>query len=905
MKPERWKQVDELVQAALDRDEDKRAAFINEACKGDDVLRREVESLLAYHEQVSGFLESPAIEQAAELIAPSLTPLLEGRTISHYRLDRLIAHGGMGAVYLAHDSSLDRQVAIKFLSDLTADELARKRLVREARAAARLDHPNICSVYEVAEREGLTFIVMQHVEGETLSERIHRKPMEISEVLDVAVQVADALAEAHSHAVIHRDIKPANIMLTARGQVKVLDFGLAKIVRREDVAGSEIATESLMSEPGVIAGTVPYMSPEQLRAEAIDSRSDIFSFGVVLYEMISGNQPFESGSAAETISAILTREPPSLARYSTELPPEMERIVSKSLRKDREQRYQTARDLLIDLNDLKHKLEFEQELERSLPHDSGEGGTRPVVTTAGESVDTAGLAAAQTATTAAYVGGALKRHRRGLIIAAATLVLAAAALIYLFYFPAGGKALDSIAVLPLVNAGNDPETEYLSDGITESLINSLTQVQQLRKVVARTTVFRYKGKEIDPRQVGRDLGVEAILTGRLIPQGDNLTIQVDLVETSEGSQVWGEHYDRKASDLLAVRQELAREITERLRLRLSGEDEKRLTKGSTNNTEAHMLYLKGRHFWNRRTGANIKKAIEQFQQAIDKDPNYALAHVGLADCYVLLEERADNPATETLPKARAAAQRALQIDDSLAEAHASLGQIERHSWNFREAEREFRRAIELNPNYPTAHHWYSVYLRMVRGRFDEAMAEIRRAQQLDPLSPVISNNLAIIHLMKGELDAAIEEAKKVLELEPNFAPAHRLLGFLYRRQGRYEEAIAELEKAVEFSGRRSLELATLGVCYAVAGKKAEARAILKEIEEKYDRREALGQNLARMYAVLGDKERAFTCLEKDFQARSGLLLNIAYLPEGDILRDKLSGDPRWNDLLRRIGFPQN
>jgi serine/threonine-protein kinase len=905
MTPERWKKIDDLVQAALDLKPEVRPAFLDSKCRGDPNLRREVESLIAHQKNASSFLESPAIKDVAALMADPKIESLEGRTLSHYHLTRKLGEGGMGKVYLADDRSLDRKVAIKFLlAENSADESARKRLVREARAAAKLEHPNICSVHEVTEHDGQTFIVMQYVEGETLAERIARKPVEIKEVLDVAEQVADGLAEAHSHGIIHRDIKPQNVMLTARGQVKVLDFGLAKIVRREDVAASEVPTESLMSEAGAIAGTVHYMSPEQLRAEAIDRRSDIFSFGVVMYEMITGHQPFARESSAETMAAILMDEPASLRSYRAEAPEELECIVERSLQKDREERYQTARDLLIDLKSLKHRLELEEELERSLPLDSGESEKYPAVTAANEPVETGRLAATQTVTTAAYLRGTLKRHRRGLIIAAATLVLAIATLIYLFYFPASGKAIDSIAVLPLVNAGNDPETEYLSDGITESLINSLSQVQQLR-VVARTTAFRYKGKEIDPRQVGRDLGVQAVLTGRLTQHGDRLAIQVDLVETSKGSQVWGEQYDRKASDLLAVKQELARELTEKLGLRLGGEGEKRLTKGGTDNAEAYGLYLRGRHFWNRRTEANLKKAIEQFQQAIEKDPSYALAYVGLADSYVLLELYAGTPSSETLPKARAAVERALQIDDSLAEAHTSLGIIEELSWNFSEAEREFRRAIELNPNYPTGHHFYSFYLRHVRGKFDEAMAEIKLAQQLDPLSPSIGMNVAHIHCAKGELDEAIEAAKKVLELDPNFPEAHLVLGAANRMQGRYDEAIVELEKAVELSGRQSGILANLGVCYAVAGKRAGARALLKELEEKYNRGEALGQEVADIYAVLGEKDQAFAWLEKDFQSRSGFLLIIANSPWSKESRDALSSDPRWNDLLRRIGLPQN
>ncbi|HSE98112.1 MAG TPA: tetratricopeptide repeat protein, partial [Blastocatellia bacterium] len=412
-------------------------------------------------------------------------------------------------------------------------------------------------------------------------------------------------------------------------------------------------------------------------------------------------------------------------------------------------------------------------------------------------------------------------------------------------------------------------------------------------------------KEIEPRQVGRELGVRAVLTGRLIQRGDRLALQVDLVETGEGSQLWGERYDRKASGLLAVKQELAREISERLRLRLGVEDEERLTRGDAANTEAYQLYLRGRHFWNKTTAEGMKKAIDYFQQAIEKDPNYALAYVGLADSYGVLELYSSIPSSETLPNARAAVERALQIDPLLAEAHASLGNIEMYSWNFDKAEREVRQAIELNPNYLTAHFFYGYYLRQIRGSYDEAIAEFRWAQRLDPLSPLIGQNIAAAHKCKGELSAAIEEAKKVIELDPSFPAAYFPLGNAYRKQGRYDEAIAALEKSVELSERWSISLGYLGVSYAVAGKRERARAILKELKEKYVRGEALGQSIAVVYAALGEKEQAFAWLEKDFQVRSGPLPFAAHDTVSDKTRDALASDPRWQDLLRRIGLPQD
>jgi TolB-like protein/lipoprotein NlpI len=454
----------------------------------------------------------------------------------------------------------------------------------------------------------------------------------------------------------------------------------------------------------------------------------------------------------------------------------------------------------------------------------------------------------------------------------------------------------SIAVLPFENATRNADTEYLSDGISEALINSLSELQQL-KVIARSTAFRYKGKQVDPQAVGRELKVRTVLMGVVRQLGDRLNVQVDLVDAMTGAQLWGEEYERKLADLLAVKQALVREVTEKLRLKLTGEQQQRLTQRDTTNPEAYQFYLRGRYYWNKRTAENLKKAIEQFQQAADKDPNYALAYVGLADCYLLLEDYAGTPASETFPKAKAFAQRALQLDSSLAEAHTSLAYVYSNLWQWEQAEEEFKRSIKLNPNYSTAHHWYSIYL-LDLGRNDEAMAEIKRAHELDPLSLIIGTTLTYAYFAEGEVNSSIAQCKRVIDLDPNFPRAHEYLGLAYLKQGRHSEAIAELQKAVELSGRERRPLRELGYGYGISGKRAEALAVLKELEGRYEKHEAIGQDLAAVYAGLGEKDQAFAWLEKDFQTRSGLLAWTRWTPAFESLRS----DPRSADLLRRMGL---
>jgi eukaryotic-like serine/threonine-protein kinase len=829
-----------------------------------------------------------------------------GSTLSHYRIVSKLGAGGMGEVYLAEDTKLDRRVALKILpADLAAHHDRMRRFVQEAKSASALNHPNIITIYEIDETDSGHFIATEFIDGVTLRERMRKAPVKLGEVLDVAAQTASALAAAHAAGIVHRDIKPENIMLRRDGIVKVLDFGLAKLTERvpSDSVDTEAPT-SVKTDPGTVLGTAVYMSPEQARGLDVDSRTDIFSLGVLIYEMVAGRLPFEGSNTNEILASILSdKEPSPLARYAREVPAELERIVEKALGKDREERYQTSKDLLLDLRRLKHKAEVDAEIERTVPPiERAATKEFSVPTSRGRSAESktwppVGALSARPASSVEYLISEITHHQRGVALIVAALVLAVSSTAYFFYFARSAGPIDSIAVLPLANASNDPNTEYLSDGITESIISNLSQLPQLR-VMARSTVFRFKGKEIDPQKVGHDLNVRAVLTGRLLQQGDSLVIRTELVNVADGTQLWGAEYNRKLSDALPLQQDISREISEKLRLRLTGEEKKRLTGRDTTNAEAYQFYLKGRYYWNKRTADGIKKAIEQFQQAIDRDPNYALGYVGLADCYLVLEEYAGIPTSETLPKARAAADRAIQLDNSLCEAHTSLAFVFWQSWQWAEAEAEYKRAISLNRNYPTAYHWFSIYFRTKR-QFDDSLREIKRAQELDPLSPVIGQNVAEVYLLKNDLASAIEQCKSTLELDPSFPGAHDELGFAYLKQRRHEEAIAEFQKAVELSGRASRYLSDLGYCFAVTGRRAEALAILKELEARYARRESVGNYLAGVYAGLGDKDQAFAWLEKDFEQHSG---QLPWRITRWFTFEDLRSDPRYADLVRRTGL---
>ena len=838
--------------------------------------------------------------------------------ISHYRILNKLGSGGMGEVYLAEDTQLDRKVAIKFLSsELQSNEQAKRRLIREAKAAAKLDHPNICSIYEVGEEDGRSYIVMQVVEGEGLDLRSKRKPIELIEALEIAVQAADALTEAHARNIIHRDLKPQNIMITARGQVKIMDFGLAKVVHEEVLTSSQAETQSVMTEPGIVIGTVPYMSPEQLRGESLDARSDIFSFGIVLYEIITGHQPFVASSMAATITAILTSEPPLLSRYVRELPEQLEWIINKALRKNVDERYQTMKELLTDLRSVKQRLELnsaadkQNQIQTSAVNEGSinlfTSGENSVATKSRSTARTSDVVENPTASFSKTLASKVRRRPRIAGIALAAISIAVSAGIYMLFFTPVSKAIDSIAVLPLVNASGDANMDYLSDGITESIINSLSQLPELR-VVPRVAAFRFKGSEIDPQAIGRKLGVRAILTGKVVQVGDTLSIQTDLIDVADQSQRWGRKYNRKLSEILAVQDEIANEICGKLRLKFSGADQQKLTKRFTTDTQAYQLYLQGRYYWKKYTTEALEKSISYFNEAIQRDPNYALAYSNIADAYVVLGIFS-LPPREAFPKAKMAAEKALSIDESLAAGHISMGACRLfYDWDWPGAEREARRAmelnaayakaIEINTNYDDEHHFYCQALDTI-GKPKESIDEMRKVLELDPLSVAMRFEMSFSLYIVRDYDQAIAEGLKALEMDPGFIGSYGCVAQAYEQKGMGAEAIAYMQKARSLFGDDPGVLSELGYAYAVSGQKAEAQKLVDALTARAAREYIEPTLIGLIHIGLGNRDKAFEWLEKAYNARSSWMTWLKVEPKFDPLRS----DERFKDLARRVGIP--
>ncbi|HEY3134463.1 MAG TPA: protein kinase [Blastocatellia bacterium] len=817
--------------------------------------------------------------------------------ISHYRIVRKLGAGGMGEVYLAEDTKLNRRVAIKLLQqDLIGDEDARKRLVQEAQAAASLDHPNICAIHEVGEAEGQCFIVMQFVEGEMLAERVNAG-LTLEQTLDVAIQIADALSEAHSRGIVHRDLKPQNIMISTSGRVKVLDFGLAKFSRPDALLDSQAGTMALTA-PGVLIGTIPYMSPEQLEGKPADSRSDVFSVGVILFEMVTGRHPFVGDTAATIAANILMRDPPNVFELAPHTPLELQRIISKALAKSREARYQSAIELLLDLRDLRRNIELNADSISRQAMASFRSAASSINTGQVAERLTESLGQMPTGEVAARLRAMIFRPKIAIPLAAIIIITVAAAVALRSTKSPTNRTINSLAVLPFTEANPDPDSEYLSDGLTEGLITSLSQLPRL-KVIASTSVFRYRGQEIDPRQVGRALGVEAIVTGRMVRRGDSLAITVELVDTQDNSRIWGDTLTKKVSEVSTIASSLSVQISNRLQPKAGSETQSQASRRQTDNPEAYRYYLQGRYYWNRRMGGALKKAIENFQKAAEIDPSYALAWAGIAESWVL-GGGASLPPSEYIFKTREAVERALKLDDSLPEAHAALAKLKANfEWDWEGAEREFKKTLELDPNYAGAYAWYAEYLMTMR-RLDEAAAMLKRAYELDPLSLDINTSLGDPLLYAGDYDGAIAAYKKALEIDANFLVAHHKLAIAYEMKGVHEAAESECQNVLSVATRYYPALALLGYSYARAGRMADARKVLDQLMDISRKGHISTFNMVVIYAGLGDADQALDWLSKAHEARDSNLVDYGMVP----VIASLKSHPRFRDLLRKMKLPQ-
>ncbi len=753
-----------------------------------------------------------------------LMPLNAGQRLGPYEILSPLGTGGMGEVYRARDSRLDRDVAVKVLPEhLARDPQSLSRFARETKAVAALSHPNILSIFDIGAEGEIHFAVTELLEGETLRGAIKEGPLSWRKAVEIAVAAAEGLAAAHSKGVIHRDLKPENIFVTTDGRVKLLDFGLARF--RPAQAESDETQAQNETLAGTVMGTPGYMSPEQVRGTAVTPSSDIFSLGCVIYELISGKRAFQGTTAVETMSAVLRDRPAGVADSRKQIPADLDRLISHCLEKNPEERFQSARDLAYDLK-----------------------------STLGTPVPSAVHAEPS-------------------------------------------KSIDSIAVLPFVNAGGE-DAEYLSDGITESIINSLVQIAQLR-VTPRSTVFRYRSKDVDPQSAGRELGVRAILSGRVMQRGETLVVATELVDVVAGAQLWGERYNRKIDDIFALEEEIARKISESLRMRLSGEENKKLAKRFTENSEAYQLYLRGRHHWLRRSPASMKRAMEYFQQAIEKDPAYALAYAGVADCHSLLSVYCAINPKEGWARAKAASAAAIALDPELAEGHVSAVFIKAFAdWDWAGAEQEALRAIELNPALWQAPYWYACVL-SICGRNEEAEKQIQRARDLEPLSATVMHIAALVAFGGRRYSEAAERSLRGLDLDPQHPLLRLWLGTALVHQGMYEDAIRELEKAYEYSERETFAAGALGHAYAVAGNEVEARRILGEILETSARRPVDMYGIALIHVGLGERELALEWLEKSFAARLGFGTLMVRM-DGRV--DDLRPDPRFRAILQRMGL---
>jgi len=872
-----WQKIEEIFFEAVSLPFEERDSFIKMKSGGDEGLYSEIRVLLENDSRRQVFLDEPLFTLGAQLLAIDNETILKQTEFASYKLIRLLGRGGMGLVLLAEDTNLHRRVALKFLPvEFTENPENIRRFQNEARAASKVSHQNVAHIYDFKEHDGRYFLVMEYVSGHSLRELIEKNAVDANLAFEIVSQIITAISAAHKNGMLHRDIKPENIIVNDEGLVKVLDFGLAKSIDFDEFE-NDFAESALKTEQGLIMGTTAYMSPEQLRGQKADRTTDLWSLGVVFYEILAGKRPFEGETRSDTIAAILKSEPEPLNIFKPKFSVRLDKIFAKLLNKTRENRYQNAQDLTEDLSELKRIADDDFNLQIASKSSKLSKAKR------------------------LFANKSSKKYRAVKFAVALLIALflfgAIAKLAGIFPFQTQADSIQSIAVLPIVIENGTPDQDFLSDGLTESLINRLSQIPDL-KVKARSSVFKFKGKNYLPQNAGKELAVQAVLVGRIVSNGDGMSLNLEMVDVAKGDQIWGEKYVYRESELISLQNAVVRDVSQRIKSQFSNAEASNLAKIPTKSAEAYQLYLKGRFHWSKRTGKDLQKSIEYYDQAIALDPEFALAYAGLSSSYVLLSGYAQSSPHESFPKAKENARKALQLDDTLAEAHTSLSYaLFNYDWDFAESEKAMKRAIELNPNYSTAYHWYGNANLLAMGKMDESVAAVEKARDLDPLSLIINADLATSYLYAGKFDQAIELYKRTIELDENFYYSRIYLGRAYVIKGDYESAVRELKKAESLYDDPQVQM-LLARTYVLQKKPEEARKILDKMTELSKQKYVSPYYLAEIHTGLGEKEEAFKLLEKALQMREGPMV---YLKVEPFFRE-LHDDPRFDSLVQRVGL---